>query len=102
MRWLLKPQLPTSNYNPNAVFVSHLTSSLGGFLLALSPFEVAVDYRAGSVISPWKVFGSGGRKSITPVQGSELGWGINGAAQPSFPLRGLSWSGSVTLMAAAP
>lgn len=44
----------------------------------------------------------GGRKSITPAQGSELGWGIHGAAQPTLPLRGLSCSGGAALMAAAP
>lgn len=39
--------------------------ALGGFLLALSPFEVAVDYRADSVISRGKLF----------VTGEEEGWG---------------------------
>lgn len=29
----------------------------------------------------------GGRKSITPVQMPEMGWGINDAAGPHFPLR---------------
>lgn len=60
--WLLKPQPPTSNYNPNAARVSHLMLALGGFLLALSPFEVAVDYRADSMIPLWKLFVVGRRK----------------------------------------
>lgn len=75
-RWLLKPQLPTSNYNPNAGFVSHFTPSLGGFPLALSPFEVAADYRAGSVIiSLWKVFGAGGKEINHPRAGLRTGVG---------------------------
>lgn len=73
MRYLLKPQLPTSNYSPNAVFVSHFTPSLGGFPLALSPFEV--DYRAGSVISLWKAFGAGGKEIHHPSAGVRTGLG---------------------------
>lgn len=75
-RWLLKPQLPTSNYNPNAGFVSHFTPSLGGFPLVLSPFEVAADYRAGSVIiSLWKVFRAGGKEINHPRAGLRTGVG---------------------------
>lgn len=73
--WLLKPQPPTSNYNPNAVFVSHLMLALGGFLFALSPFEVAVDYRADSIISPWKLFVFGGEEENQSPQCKCQKWG---------------------------
>lgn len=41
------------------MFVSHLMLALGDFLLVLSPFEVAVDYRADSIISLGKLFVAG-------------------------------------------
>lgn len=51
----------------------------------------------------------GGRKSITPVQMPEMGWGINDAAGPHFPLRDqygilplMSIPESVSLIATTP